>query len=316
MRLTAEILKASDNCTDKMISHCLSLAVAGRFGLVPSSRDFKVSLNFNKNFVEVEELDCLAITQSGNLIDVSFDTRYTNAQETRVPFPKTEDNVLLLTISESKGNWKETCDGFVEPVYAFHLIPETSSLPVDSLPIARIVNGISGWQMDNIDFMPPCLFISSHRDYENMYSTFVKILDVAEKNLVDSLDSCCKTALGILWPLVQQLKITLDKERDVMTPMSLFGNVQKYVSAFSCACMLEPLIELKNYDQYAYYAGTPYDYKAVYSKIKEGLALSQEINNKILAFNSVEVEETVQPAPAPEPEPEPKPKKRWNGRAI
>lgn len=321
MRLTAEILKASDKCTDKMISHCMSLAASGRFGLIPSGRAFHVSLNFNKNFVEIEELDCLAITRSGSLIDICFDTRYTKSQETRITFPTTEDTALLLVAYEAKDSWKETNDGFMEPIYNFHLIPDNSPLPNDAMPVARIIKEISGWQMDNIDFVPPCLFITSHSDYEGLHSSFVKLLGVAEKNLTSSMHSSCRTALGILWPSVQQLKIAVDKEKDIMTPMTLLGNVQKYVSAFSCACMLDPLIELRNYEQYAYFVGIPYDYKNVYAQIKEGLELCQEINGKILSFNDINVKEPEpQPTPAPqpkqEPQPEPKRRKGWNGREI
>ena len=321
MRLTAEILKASDKCTDKLISCCMSLAASGRFGLIPTNRAFHISLNFNKNFVEIEELDCLAITRSGSLIDICFDTRYTKSQEARITFPAIEAKVLLLVVSESKDGRKETNDGFTEPVYNFHLLPDNSPIPADAIPVARIVNEVSGWQIDNVDFVPPCLFISSHGDYEVLHSTFVKLLAVAEKNILNSMNSSCRTALGILWPSVQQLKITADKEKDIMTPMVLLGNVQKFVSAFSCACMLEPLIELRNYEQYAYYVGIPYDYKNVYAQIKEGLELCQEINGKILSFNDIKVEEPApQPAPAPQPKPEPKPepkrRKGWEGREI
>ena len=307
MRLTAEILKASDKCTDRIISHCLSLAASGRFGLIPSNRPFNISLNFNKNHVEIEELDCLAITKSGTLIDISFDTRYSNAMETRLSLPASEDDVLLLTVSESKDSWKETNDGFIEPTYIFQLISNTSPLSPDSLPIARIVREVSGWQVDNIDFVPPCLFITSLRDYEALNVSFLNILNASEKYLFNSLHSSCTTAIGILWPAVQQLKITLDKERDIMTPMVLLGHVQKYVSAFACACMLEPILELKNYDQYSYFINTPYDYKNVYGKIKEGLELCQEINSKVMNFKDIVIE-VVKPEPKPEPRPEPKPK--------
>ena len=325
MRLTAEILKTSDKCTDRIISHSLSLAASGRFGLIPSSRAFNISLNFNKNHVEIEELDCLAITRSGTLIDISFDTRYTHSQETRLSLPTNDDTVLYLTVSESKDSWKETNDGFIEPTYVFQLISETSPLSADSLPVARIVKEISGWQVDNIDFVPPCLFITSHRNYETLNASFLNILNACEKNLFNSLDSSCMTAISILWPAVQQFKITIDKDRDIMTPMSLLGNVQKFVSAFACACTLEPIIELKNYEQYSYYINTPYDYKNVYAKIKEGLELCQEISSKILAFREIIVAEPIlevkpEPRPEPRPKPEPKPepvlRRGWEGLEI
>lgn len=319
MRLTAEILKASDICTDKLIFQSMALAAAGRFGIIPSNRKFKISLNFNKNYVEIEQLECLAITRGGNLIDICFDTRYSNPYETRLTLPGTDENVYILTVMESKDSWKETTEGYIEPSYTFHLISDNSSLSDDAFPIARIVREVSGWQVDTLDFVPPCLYISSHPDYESLCTQFANILNAAEKNIFTCRQAACTNALTIFWPAVQLLKITMDKDKDTMTPMMLFGNVQKFVSAFSCACTLDPLLNLADYEKYAYYINAPYDYRNVLQKIKEGLELSMEITNKVLAFKEIIIEE-----PEPEPEPIPQPKsepakpsrRRWDGLEI
>ena len=48
MRLTDEILRASDNSTMELVSNALALAAAGRFGLFPSAIPFELSLSINK----------------------------------------------------------------------------------------------------------------------------------------------------------------------------------------------------------------------------------------------------------------------------
>ena len=53
MRLTDDILKASDDCTTELVGNALALAAAGRFGLFPSSSPFELSLNINNGIVDV-----------------------------------------------------------------------------------------------------------------------------------------------------------------------------------------------------------------------------------------------------------------------
>ncbi len=43
MRLTDDVLRASDNSTAEFISNALALAAAGRFGLFPSASPFELS---------------------------------------------------------------------------------------------------------------------------------------------------------------------------------------------------------------------------------------------------------------------------------
>ena len=52
MRLTDDILRASDNCTIELVSGAVALVAAGRFGLFPSA-PFELSLNINKGLIDV-----------------------------------------------------------------------------------------------------------------------------------------------------------------------------------------------------------------------------------------------------------------------
>ena len=122
MRLSDEIMKASDNSHAEVVSKAFLLATAGRFGLFPSSRPFVLSLNINGDGLNVESLNCLAITKGGQLIDIDFDTRYTCPYDSHVAIPSIvgeKEYYLIVSVLEKK--WKETPDGYEEQEYAFSL---------------------------------------------------------------------------------------------------------------------------------------------------------------------------------------------------
>jgi len=75
MRLTEELLRASDSCHYEWLTSTMALASAGRFGLFSQLRQFEVSLNVTNGIVDVEALNCLALTKGGHLIDIHYDTR-------------------------------------------------------------------------------------------------------------------------------------------------------------------------------------------------------------------------------------------------
>ena len=296
MRLTDEILSMSDNCTSELIGKALVLSAGGNFGLFPNSHPFSLSLDINKNIIDVVSMNCLGITRDGTLIDVNFDTNYTNSFDTRTVIPgSNEDEVFILCVS-STGEWRDTNDGLCEPAYSFNIIDENTSVPANSLPIARIVYDEYCWRMDEIDFVPPCLFVSSHDKYEELYSRFKQLLGKLDTILPHKFITEQKEALKIYWPIVQQLTITIDKEKDFMSPMMLLGCIQKCISGFVLACSLDDYITLGDPEIFQNYVRTPYSYKNVYKKIKEGLELCTSISVKIDGF---EAEEPAQkPGPA------------------
>ena len=283
MRLTDEILKSSNNCTVELVGNALALAATGRFGLIPSSKSFEISLNFSRGIVDVETLNCIAVTKGGDLIDVHYDTNYTNTFDTRVQIPvDKEEKEFILTIDIHRGQWREIDRDFEAPAYTFSLISPNIPVPSNSLPIAHIVYEYD-WQMDDLDFVPPCLFVSSHHKYKELVEQLSGVLssiDTKARELARSKGNG-KNAIRIFWPIVQQLMITIDKEKELLTPMALLSIVQKCVSAFTCACELDEYLRLADAEQFSNYVHRPYNYKNVYQIIKEGLELCFSINQKM-----------------------------------
>lgn len=282
MRLTDDIMRASDEATTTRISNALALASVGRFGLLPGSRRFQLSLKLNANSVEVQTLDCLAVTRDGSLIDAQINTKYTDYINKSVYFPDDKGNrELFLTISVDPKQWKETLNGFEEPDYAFDLVGVNSPIPDNALPLAHLYQGANGWYVDEEDFLPPCLFVSSHPSYVELLNQFLQKLSEVEGKVFRLIQPGSHEAFRVFWPFAQQILIDADKNRDTMTPMALLGNIQKFVDIFTAACHLDQYLNLSDAETFRNYALAPYNYMNVYPMIKEGLKYCFIINEKV-----------------------------------
>lgn len=294
MRLTHEVLRASNQCSIELINNAFALAAAGRYGLFPTPTPFELTVSISNGLIDVVSLNCVAIARDGSIIEANYDTQYTNTFDTRITIPENIGaSELILTINAEHGQWTDTNDGYEQPVYSFGLVLPDSSIPDNAVPIGCIVNsGYSGWRIDDIDFVPPCLFVSSHPKYIELLSRFRELLNEINQKVIGLLHSDGKNAIRIFWPIIQQLMITADKEGDLMTPMMLLSNVQKCVSAFTCACDLDDYLELDGAEVFRSYVLKPYSYKNAYTTIKEGLDICFAISEKVNKLN-------VQPAPSP-----------------
>lgn len=283
MRLTEEILTASDNCHIALVGRALIAATAGRFGLLPSIRPFRAIVSLNKNVLDVEALTCLAVTRGGDLIDIEYDTTFANPFDTRLTIPNTDEKSFYLLITASQDEWRDTNDGYCIPSYSFALIPENTALPHNALPIGHVVEEY-GWRMDEVNFMPPCLYVASHPAYVNLAKDFFRILTTTEKLLQENLSSDCRTVTGIFWPVAQQTRIAMDKDIDTMTPMELFGHMQKFIGGFLCGCKMDETLDLTGERSFEEYIELPYSQKEVFVRIREGLELCQSVQEKVAKF--------------------------------
>ena len=267
MRLTDEVMKASDQCSLDIVNNAFVLASAGRFGLLPSSRPFELSLDVVNGMVDVSSLNCTAITRSGHLIEARYDTRFNNSFDTRVPLPAEYGmSQFVLTINVQEDQWTDTNDGYEEQAYSFQLVPIDTPIGDNSMPIAIIREG----ELD-VSFVPPCVLLSAHPKYKELLTEFLDILKSIDQKAVALLKTSAKSVLGIFWPIIQQLLIEVDKEGSVMTPMALMARVQRCVSAFNCACALDDNLSIENADMLRQYVNRSFNYKDAYQTIKEGI---------------------------------------------
>lgn len=288
MRLTDEILTISDNCTADAIGNALVLCAAGRFGLFPNLHPFNLTVDINKNIIDVVSINCSGITRDGTLIDIEYNSNYTNSCDTHAFIPvNSEDKNFLLCI-EGGNKWRDTNDGLSEMAYTFYVIEENTKIPDKALPIARVIFDEYCWRIDEIDFIPPCLFVSSFKLLEEKYEKYKNILKELDIIIPQKLITESKDALKIFLPTVQQLRITMDKEHELMTPMAFLGNIQKCICSFICACNIDEYINIGNPEAFLNYINSPYNFRTIYKMINEGLRLCSEIYEKIDNFDNIE----------------------------
>lgn len=282
MRLTDEVLRMSDSYHAGDVSLAFLLAAAGRFGLLPSSRSFRISLDFSKNIVEVVSLECLGLTRSGQLVDISFDSRYTQPGDTRAVIPPQGEDRAYLLLVKATGEWREAGDGSCEPVWQFFLMTEDTPVPDDALPLARILHDAQ-WLEDE-RFIPPCLFVSSHDCYVGLRDDFRAFLDKLDRLVPAKLVTDSGDARRVFWPEVKRLQIVMDKEAELMAPMSLLARIQECVSAFYCACTLDECLTLSGADKYEEYVRRSYHFKDCVQRIREGMDLVMDIVQRLESF--------------------------------
>lgn len=283
MRLTDELFRRSDSYHAELVSHALCLAAVGRYGLLPSARSFSITLDINGNGIEVVALSCLGLTKGGQLVDIMFDSSYSEERGCMsVILPQSQEAGYLLLVDVTD-QWKEVGDDTCEPLWQFSLLAEGSPIPDSALPVARIVNEM-GWREDDLHFVPPCLLLSSHERFTRLCNNVHEEMRKMEQQAFAKLVTDSGDARKLFWPEVRRLAIVIDKEADVMTPASLFARVQECVSAFHCACTIDESLELTEADSYAEFVRRSYNHVNGYAQIEDGLSLLRRINQKLEDF--------------------------------
>lgn len=306
MRLTDELLRKSDDCNQDFIQQVALMSSAGRYGLLPSKYPFDVKLNFGKGCIDIDSLNCVAVSRDGTLIDAHFDTRFDNNYTTRVMIPDLPGaEEFLLVVEAIPNQWKPISDMLEEPAYVFSLIGVDTAVPESGVPIARIVDDY-GWRVDDIDFVPPCLFVSGHHKFGEQLMKFADLLSAMDAKAKAAIGSGAHGAVSVFWPVIQRLRIVIDKNKDILSPMELMGCLQQCVSAFTCACELNPGLENPELKMFRSYVFAPYTVKDAYPRIRIGLEICGTIVEKLgrwaeMSAPKREVKQAATPSRIPDP---------------
>lgn len=324
MRLSTDVFDAADAACAENVRLASLIASGGRYGLFPAAKPFELSVNISNNILEVVSLSCHGITGSGRLVDIEFNSNYTVTFDTRLTIPAAEDTeAFILTVKMHPGVWREVSEMYSEPMYTFELLGENTVIDNDSLPIGRVVNQY-GWRLDETEFVPPCLYVDAHRRYAELLDRVKAALKGIADRCLEADNCVARHLLSSIWTATSSGFITLDKERQTLTPARLLAVVQQTVSAFVIGCAVDSYITLENATPFVSYVRQPYDARNIYRDIESGLALCAEIAIKMEAVcGMTEVKEAPvekpkprpQPAPAPEPQPAPG-RNRWEGIEI
>lgn len=324
MRLSTDVFEAVDSSNEYNVRQSILLATGGRMGLFKTTKPFELSVNISNNILEVVTLSCHGVTRSGKLVDIEFDSNFNHTFDTRVTIPTPSNSeAFILTVKMHEQEWREINDMFSEPKYTFELIGGNNVIESNSLPIGRLVNQY-GWRLDEMDFVPPCLYITAHVKYMELMAKAKSLFKKISDQCVSSPNCVAKQLISIIWPSTSSAFISLDKEWETMTPNQLYSKIQQTINSFLIGCSIDPHINLENRDSFMMYVQQPFDNKNVYHNISEGLNLCAEISGKMdIVCTMTETLEPPTPIVRPVPKQQeskpveqPSKRNRWEGIEI
>ena len=305
MRLSTDVFNSLDSTIDENIRLTTLVGTAGRYGLFPTIRPFELSVNINNNILEVVSLSCHGVTKSGKLVDIEFDSNYTVTFDTRVPIPAVNgDSAFILVVKMKDKEWREVTETHSEPFYTFELVGENNIIDNDSLPIGCMVNQY-GWRLNETDFVPPCLYVGAHRMFMELLDRAKAIFRAISDRCLNAQNCIARYLLSLIWSEILSAYITLDKERNSVTPEQLYALVQKVIGAFVIGCSIDEHVSLENADPFVRYIQKPYDARHIYRDIEDGLELAADISVKMDAVcnmtepQEIPVEKPRQKTPQP-----------------
>ena len=318
MRLSSELFTAADNDNYETLRSVALLASTGRMGLYASSRGFELSVNINNNTLEVTSLSCCGITRSGRIVDICFSSDYSNTFDTRLTIPAGNDGgKFLIVVKMHDGQWREVNDTYSEAKYTFELLAANSAIDDNSLPVGCIVNQY-GWRLNDVDFVPPCLYIAAHPLHVKQYNCAKTVLQSVANKCREAKNCVAITFMSVVWPQVCNAYLWLERDFHALTPSQLFVTLQQFVNAFVIGCQLDSNVNLEDQEPFCTYVRKSFDVKNAYADIEQGLALCTQISTKVDAVCAI-VENTLVPEPPKPREEPPKPssgRNRWAGLEI
>lgn len=322
MRLSTDVFDALDASFDENIRLSNIIATGSRFGLIPANKPFELSVNISNSVLEVVSLSCHGVTKSGKIVDIDFDSNYTNTFDTRVSLPSSNnEDAFLLIIRFHDKQWREVNEMYSEPEYTFELIGENSLIDSDSLPIGLLVNQY-GWRLDETEFVPPCLYANAHPKFVEQLNRAKIILKSISDRCLKAQDCVARHLIGSIWQSVADSYISIDKGQDSLSPAKLFELLQKIIVSFMIRCSIDEYISLEHVEPFVSYYQRPFDVKHLYRDIQKGLELCNEISIKmdeVCAMTEIK-KTTTTPVENPKPKP-PTPdtnsgRNRWEGIEI
>lgn len=324
MRLSTDVFDALDTYIDENIMMSNRIATGGKCGLVSSEKTFELSVNVGNNILEIVSLSCHGVTSSGKIVDIDFDSNYSNTFDTRVTIPNSEsDEAFILLVKYHDRKWREVNEMYSEPYYTFQLVGENTLLDHDSLPIGLLVNQY-GWRLDETEFVPPCLYVDAHPKFMDQALRARRLLKSIFDQCLNAQNCVARHLLGSIWKAVADNYIHLDKSQEILSPAETFEAIQKVVASFVIGCSIDQYVSLDNADPFIAYCQRPYDARNLYRDIQHGLDLCEEIAIKMQAVCSMSevIESPVAPVEKPVAKqmppdiPQSKGRNRWAGIEI
>lgn len=293
MRLSDAIFRASDDFHLSQLAPLYELMLRGGFGHLVQPR-FRCDVDNQE--MSVIEMNVMALSPSGELIDVTFSHNDRDLFQ-KLEMPKTTESfVVYLESSENEfDTFTENDIPFKDKKYTLIFKGETVNyVSRNAIPVARFEYK-QCWMMD-MSFIPPCIFLHANADLWNLAHLYLKTLKELITSLRFKIDSEMSDVVISLLPVLQSISIEIEKEIDEMTPKHLTTLMQQAVSIVTDGCEMNSRYDVPDKDSCIAFVNSNYNPIKIADLINEGIRLTQILNNLIGGFRQREI---VVPEPAP-----------------
>ena len=175
--ITPEIFINSDNYHISE-RHLLARFIASHsYGILPNGK-FTIEKDLVNNRVVIQHLECLAITSGGYISNIQNDTSF----QKELALNETQEGAFYVVLTANAS--PTTCIDEKE-LYMFSeynlTLTRTDKTIQHGLPIAKIYNNNSHWEMDK-GYIPPAIALSSVAELKERFSEIKKIIhEILEK---------------------------------------------------------------------------------------------------------------------------------------
>jgi hypothetical protein len=198
--ITPEIFIGVDNYNTFQWNIIRKLNALRSYGILPG-RKFQIETNIDSDILSVRKLNCLAITQQGNLIDISTPISF---REIKLYECTNEDHYLVLRVRPYEIEPLEDNKPYARPKYDIE-IKNTRTDIEDGIPILKICRIDKKWEKDPNYILPSVSFcadenllkayetitkklseITAKFSDEDFYTLQIKLLEIELKNYSSS----------------------------------------------------------------------------------------------------------------------------------
>lgn len=271
MDINAETLIHADQYNFSRHQIHQKLATLTSYGLLPQTK-YEIISRLKGNILEVESLQCEAISKSGKLfrINESFD----------IPLSESEQGIYYL-VAQIDGYLQEMVDTIpcMKVNYSFHLKRWIDLSNGNIIPLLKLKKDGQGWS--SFDYIPPVIALSSHRALIQHFSDIKKLFIQISDRIATWPD------YGFLSYLLSIYLLDIESYSTNETPAEYVLLLKKILRTLSSYCPLEGWNP-------EHFMAEKYDHSEIKQTMEEAEQLFQLFDNIISA----------QPEPEPEPEPE------------
>lgn len=286
MRLSDAVFKASDEFHLSQLAPLYELMLRGGYGHLVQPR-FRCDVDNQE--MSVIEMNVMALSPSGELIDITFSHNDRDLfQKLKMP-DSTESFIVYLESSENEfDTFTENDIPFRDKKYSLVFKGESANyVSSNAIPVARFEYK-QCWMMD-MSFIPPCITLHANADLWNLAHLYLKTLRELITSLRFKIDSEMSDIVISLLPVLQSISIEIEKEIDDMTPKHLTTLMQQVICIVTDGCEINAKYNVPDKNSCAAFVNVNYNPIKITDLINEGIRLTQVLNNLIGGFRQREI---------------------------